>query len=486
METTGAIEFVLGHERRNLDSIAPTQTVLEYLRGVERMTGTKEGCAEGDCGACTVVIGDLAGDEIRYSAVNSCIMFVPALHGRQLITVEHLRQSDGSLHAVQQAMVDEHGSQCGFCTPGFVMSLFAMSRARRSPSRETVDDALAGNLCRCTGYAPIVRAAQKTLGSVAADEFDHRRSESIAKLRSIDRESAISTRIDGQTFCAPRTCGQLAQILHDDPNARIVAGATDVGLWVTKQRRKLDSLVYVGGIDSLRKICQADGVVQIGAAASICDAMPHLTDAYPSLDEFFRRFGSEQIRNSATIGGNVANGSPIGDSIPALIAAGSTLQIASLQGERSLPVEDFFLDYGSQDLRRGEFIRRIDVPLPIEGVELRAYKISKRYHQDISAVCGAFAASVSGGTLGKVRIAYGGMAATPRRALQCERFLCGKRFEESTFRRAMEILKDDFDPITDFRASSSYRMQVAQNLLLRFYYDLSGRCAISVWDRQYA
>ncbi len=489
MEAAKKIQFLLGSEARCLDAVPPTQTVLEYLRNVERMTGTKEGCAEGDCGACTVVLAESDNGRLRYRAVNSCIMFVPALHGKQLIAVEHLKpRQENGLHPVQRAMVDEHGSQCGFCTPGFVMSMFAMMHNRRTAQRDTIDDALAGNLCRCTGYAPIIRAAKKVLGAPrpVADEFDRHESETIAKLNRIDRQSMLEMRNNGAKFYAPRTCDQLARILHREPDACMVAGATDVGLWVTKKKRRLNPVVYLSGIESMRTISRSSKSVRIGAMVSVADAMPALSGAYPSLDEFYRRFGSEQIRNSATIGGNVANGSPIGDSMPALIAVGAQLHLASLQGVRSLPMEDFFIAYGKQDLRRGEFLQHMDVPLPKQGEQLRAYKISKRYHQDISAVCGAFFAKIEDRVIQKIRIAFGGMDAIPRRAKRCESFLINKRFDEATVELAMEVLQEEFAPLTDFRASDAYRSQVTANLLRRYYLDVTQRCPVNVWKTTYA
>lgn len=481
MESSVSIQFLLGFEPRNLKSGSPTMTVLEYLRKVERMTGTKEGCAEGDCGACTVVLGERFNGKLSYKAVNSCILFVPFLHGKQLITVEHLKQLDGTLHPVQQSLVDEHGSQCGFCTPGFVMSMFSMVHNRSDLSKTSIDDALAGNLCRCTGYVPIVRAARKVLSAFEQDEFDQAEDSTLEHLSRMHSQT-IHWKNKDQEYMAPRTTTELSEILEQNPQNRIVAGATDVGLWVTKQRRQLDTVVYVGSIDSMKEIKQINGTLQIGAAVSVSDAHTVLAEYYPSLDELFRRYGSVQIRNLATIGGNVANGSPIGDSLPAFVALNANLILNSTLGARTLPIEDFFLEYGKQDITSTEYLARIDVPLPSPSQIFRIYKLSKRYHQDISAVCGAFSIILEENMVRAVRICYGGMAGTPLRAHHCERELLRKTLLTSDLEKAKLALKQDFSPITDFRATAEYRSLVAQNLLDRFANDVLTTNDATVWS----
>jgi xanthine dehydrogenase small subunit len=465
-----AIRFLLGHERRELRGVDPNLTVLNYLREVERLTGTKEGCAEGDCGACTVVLGELAGDRLRYRAVNACILFVPQLDGKQLITVEHLRQPDGSLHPVQQAMVEGHGSQCGFCTPGFVMSLFALYHTERAPpSRQQILDVLAGNLCRCTGYHPIVDAARRMYERGEGDQFDAREAGTIAQLQAQGGGERLAYWHGARRYFAPRRIEDLAALCEEFEDACLLAGGTDVGLWVTKQHRDLDTLIYVGAVAELRRLEVTDTHLEIGAAVTYSDAMAVLEDRWPDFGELIRRLGSVQIRNSGTIGGNIANGSPIGDSMPALIALGADVVLRKGTAQRTLPLEDFFLDYRKTALQPGEFVELIRVPLSHPQRQFRCYKISKRFDQDISALLGAFRIELEAGRVAEIRIAYGGMAAIPKRARACEQALLGQPWTEATVARAQEALARELAPISDMRASARYRLLAAQNLLAKLH-----------------
>ena len=465
------IRFLLGEQPRSLRAVDPTMTVLDYLRQVEGLVGTKEGCNEGDCGACTVVRAKPANGSLRYEAVNACIQFVGTLDGCQLLTVEHLAAEDGGLHPVQQAMVDCHGSQCGFCTPGFVMSLFALTRhTEAAPDEQGIDDALAGNLCRCTGYAPIVRAAAQMYAlNPRQDQFAAREAATIAALDALADEKTVSVELDGRRFFAPATLDALAELVAANPDATIVAGSTDVGLWVTKEMRRLDNIIYVGRVAALARVEDGAAGIEIGAGASYSDAMAALARHYPDMGEVIRRLGSVPIRNAGTIGGNVANGSPIGDSPPMLIAAGATLHLRRGGETRSLPIEDFFVAYGKQDRRPGEFVERITVPRPAPGTRFRAYKIAKRFDQDITATLAAFNLRLDGDRIRDARVAFGGMAATPKRAPGVEACLIGSTWNEATVRDAMAALERDFQPITDWRASADYRMKVSKNLLMRLY-----------------
>jgi xanthine dehydrogenase small subunit len=466
------IRFLLGDELQQITTVDPTLTVLDWLRSNHRH-GTKEGCNEGDCGACTVVVGRLEDGAIRYRAVNSCIQFVGTLDGCQVLTVEDLRHN-GSLHAVQQAMIDCHASQCGFCTPGFVMSLFAMTKEfAEPPSDDTIDDVLAGNLCRCTGYAPIVRAARRAYHLGAADDLAGQATHQSC-LESLNDGQSYCLTHGGQNFFAPSDIETLAEVLAAHPNATLVAGATDVGLWVTKRMQRPDPIVWTGRVKELLDFRETEGAFEIGAAVTYAKAAVRLARGYPDLGEILRRLGSVQIRNVATIGGNIANGSPIGDSAPALIAAAAVLHLRRGLATRSMPLEDFFRAYGQQDRRPGEFIERITLPKAGADSNYRAYKVSKRFDQDISAVMGAFHLRMVGSDIVAARIAFGGMAATPKRALQTETALCGKEWNQRTLADAQAALENDFTPISDMRASAQYRLSVAKNLLHRLLAETNG------------
>ena len=487
----GSIRFVLDGEVIELTNVDPTRTVLQFLREDLRRTGSKEGCAEGDCGACTVVLAELDsdGDDLSVRAINSCIQFLPTLDGKELITVESLSREGDELHPVQQAMLDCHGSQCGFCTPGFVMSLFALYKTQSSPTRRAVDDALAGNLCRCTGYRPIVAAARSMYASQDGDDWlrqahghatpDKNR---IARLKGIDRDSTLSLSHEGRLFFAPRSTDELAEQMAEYPDACILAGGTDVGLWVTKQHRVLETFIYIGNVSELRELNTDDTHIHIGAGVSFTDAVPAILAHYPRLEELFLRFASPPIRNAGTLGGNVANGSPIGDSMPALMAAGTSLLLQSATGTREVALDDFYHDYMVNDLQAGEFLRALRIPLPAAGSELYSYKISKRFDQDISAMCAAFHLQIDAGNVTAFRAAFGGMAATIRRATHCEEALLGKPWNDAAIEAARQALAGDFEPISDMRASADYRRRVASNLLQRLFLDSRGEAETKVYD----
>ncbi len=440
------VTFLLNGETVQFDA-APTRTLLDWLREDQGLCGTKEGCNEGDCGACTVVVSDENGAR----SLNACILFLPQLHGKAVRTVEGISGPDGTLHPVQQAMVDHHGSQCGFCTPGFIAAMAAGHLAGRTDH----DDVLAGNLCRCTGYAPIIRAA-KAAEAAPVPGWMHDDAPDVA----------------AQPY-APETLNDLATWYAANPDATLIAGATDVGLWVTKQLRDLPDVAFLNRCAELRQITVADDTITFGAAVTMTDVLDVMDEYHPSYAEMIRRYGSEQVRNAATIGGNIANGSPIGDNPPALIALGARLHLRHGDAARDIPVADFFIAYGKQDRAPGELVTGVTIPK--KAPALRCYKISKRFDQDISAVCGCFNISVENGTVTEARIAFGGMAGTPHRAHGVEAALTGQPWVKGTIDQAATQFATDYTPMSDMRASADYRLRSAQNLLHRYFAEMSGQ-----------
>lgn len=466
---SGTVRFLLDGQVVCARDVPPIMTVLDYLREHLRRTGTKEGCAEGDCGACTVVLGepDDAGG-IRYRPINACIRLLGTIDGRELVTVESLSGEDGPLHPVQQAMVDQHASQCGFCTPGFVMSLFALYLQCEQPTRERIIDALSGNLCRCTGYRPIIDAGLGMGRYPAPVRWSRAAAHAPGRVQALEALArAGSLALPG--WYAPRTVAELAQVLQREPGAVILAGGTDVGLWVTKHLKDPSPVVWIGEVEALRRIRADADRISIGAAVTLSDAWAALVAEYPALAEVAERFGSPPVRNSGTLCGNLANGSPIGDSMPALIALGAELELRRGDQVRRLPLERFYLGYGRKDLAPAEFITAVNVPRAREGQLFASYKVARRYDQDISAVCLGMLVELQGGRVSTVRIAYGGMAAVPARAAAAEAALRGKPWEGASIDAAAAALASDFSPLTDLRASSAYRIEVAGNLLRRFH-----------------
>ncbi|NVO25605.1 xanthine dehydrogenase small subunit [Donghicola mangrovi] len=444
MKTT----FLLNGETVTAET-PPTATLLDWLRLNQHLTGTKEGCNEGDCGACTVMVQDENGPR----ALNACILFMPQIAGKAIRTVEGIRANDGALHPVQQAMVDHHGSQCGFCTPGFIAS---MATAHATGATD-FDDRLAGNLCRCTGYAPIIRAAEAAVDAPEPDWV------------GADRAALAALPADPEL---PRSSDELAAILIANPDTRIIAGGTDVGLWVTKQMRDLGPVVFLHACKDLQQITVTDTEMNVGAGVTVETLREAIAPHYPSFAEMLRRYGSTQVRSAATIGGNIANGSPIGDSPPALIALGTKLHMRQGDTRRTIALEDFFIDYGKQDRHPGEFVEGIT--LPLGAPDLKVYKISKRFDQDISALCGAFNITVQGGVIASARIAFGGMAGIPKRASTVEKALIGQPWTIGTIHAARDAWAQDFTPLSDMRASADYRLEVARNLLTRYFTETQG------------
>ncbi|KPD10986.1 xanthine dehydrogenase small subunit [Phaeobacter sp. 11ANDIMAR09] len=441
------ITFHLNGEEVVLKDLDPSATLLDFLREDRAMTGTKEGCNEGDCGACTVMVTDKAGSK----PLNACILFLPQLNGKSIRTVEGAADTDGTLHPVQEAMITHHGSQCGFCTPGFVMS---MVTAHKNGATDH-DVQLAGNLCRCTGYAPIVRAAEAAAEQPVPQWIRH---EPLPQAT--------------ETEMLPRSGDALATLYAAKPEARLVAGATDLGLWVTKGLRDLGEMIFLDGCEDLKQIEISDREIRFGAMVDMNRVRETLAPLHPSYAEMIRRFASQQVRAAATIGGNIANGSPIGDNPPALIALGARLHLRQGDRRRDIALEDFFIDYGKQDRQPGEFVEAVSIPRQPD--RLRVYKLSKRFDQDISAVLGAFTITLADGSVTEARVAFGGLAGTPKRATHVEQALLGQPWSEATVAAAAAEISQDFTPMTDMRASAEYRLETARNMLMRYFSDLTG------------
>ncbi|BEP60609.1 xanthine dehydrogenase small subunit [Variovorax sp. V213] len=502
-----------------VSGVHPTRSVLDWLREDAHCTGTKEGCNEGDCGACTVVIGELATGAdasgaiggLQLQTVNACIQFLPTLHGKALFTVEDLKDQCPAnapaatevqgqdkrphpvhrLHPVQQAMVDCHGSQCGFCTPGFVMSLWSAYEHHQAegtqPTRQQLADELSGNLCRCTGYRPILDAGQRMFDLPAVRLDTEPVVAALTALRGsdgFDYAAPLGARVDH--FHAPRTLAQLAALREQKPGAQLLSGSTDVGLWVNKQFRDLGDIIYVGDVAEMKTIevrqNETGGELYIGAGASLEAAFEALVQRVPSLEDVWLRFASPPIRHAGTMGGNVANGSPIGDSPPVLMSLDAEIELRRGNTVRRMPLPDFYIDYMKNQLQPGEFVQGLAVPLAAMQRQVRAYKISKRFDCDISALCAGFAIELEPGsdTVKAVRLAFGGMAAIVKRAANAEAALVGKAWTQASVNAARQALAQDFQPLSDMRASAGYRLQVAQNLIQRLWLETRTEDALSL------
>ena len=468
---TPGLRFLLNDQEVCLTEVGAADTLLDHLRIARRLTGTKEGCAEGDCGACTVLLGRLTDRGLIYEPINACIRFLASCHACHIVTIEHLKGPEGKLHPVQQAMVDHHGSQCGFCTPGIVMSLYGLWMTNPDATVTDIETALQGNLCRCTGYEPIIKAALAAgqAGGQAHDALILEREAVADRLRAMQSGRVTLTKGQEQAVI-PADTDDLAQILSENPKATLVAGATDVGLWVTKFLRDISPAVFIGHL--MKDIQVKDGALHLGAGVTYSEAAPLIAEHLPDAHDYWLRIGGWQVRNMGTIGANIANGSPIGDTPPLLIALGAQIVLRKGDNRRQIALEDFFVDYGKQDRAAGEFVERIIIPIRPQ-TRIAAYKISKRRDSDITAVAAGFSVIVENGTITQARIAFGGMAATPKRAVRAEAALQGKPFTEDSFVDAARAVADDFQPLSDWRASADYRRMVAGNLFRRFWLEQS-------------
>jgi xanthine dehydrogenase small subunit len=472
-----SVQFLLNGQPCSEDSAPPTMTVLDWLRGRARLTGTKEGCAEGDCGACTIVLGRQVDGSLQYQAVNSCLMMLPQIGNCDVLTVEGLAAPDGSLHPVQQAMVDTDATQCGFCTPGFVMAMFAFHHGGEPADDGVIHEALAGNLCRCTGYRSIVEACRRiALGP--GDRFIAEKAVTADALAALP--ACMDYRVGGQVFLRPRSLTELLAAFAERPDAVLLAGGTDLGLRVSKHREAIPAVIAIDAIEELRRIASLPGALELGGAVTYTQALPDIDRCFPSFGALVRRIGSRQIRNLGTIAGNLATASPIGDAIPCLIALGATVTLASRAGERVMPVESFITGYRQTALLPSEVITTIRMPLLEAGQEFSTYKVSKRFDQDISTVIAAFRLARRDGKVGELRAAYGGMAPRAMRAASVETAVNGHPWTPEALADIDAVVARDFTPIADHRGGAAYRLRAAANLIRRFQWETSADVPLRV------
>jgi len=477
--TSSNIDFVYQNRILKIKNPNSNETLLNYIRTKLKKTGTKEGCAEGGCGACTVVLGELKNNKINYKAINSCITFMATLQGKQLILVEDLTSNDGSLHPVQKAMVNYHGSQCGFCTPGFVMSLFSLFKKNSKFKNDEIKDSISGNLCRCTGYQPIIKAAKSLKNKSNIDHFSKGKRKTINLLKKINKSSVVIYD-KGKKYFAPKYVHDLKKILKKNAESSFLSGGTDLSLTVTKEKKDINSLIYMNSINELNYIRRNDKYIEIGASTPLIELESYIKKYYPDFAKILKRYGSPQIRNVATVAGNIATASPIGDCLPLLLSLNSQIVLQGIKKTKILFLDDFFISYRKTKLKKGQFIHSVRIPI-FKDNTFKAYKVSKRFDDDISSVCAAFNLEISKDKVKKVRIAYGGMAAIPKRAIYCEKILLNSKVTEDIINEAKKALEKDFRPISDMRASSIYRMEVAKNLLEKCCVEIKQKKLIGIY-----
>ena len=472
------IQFLFSNQIYKIKNPDPNKTILSYVRDDLKKTGTKEGCAEGGCGACTIVLGELQKNKIIYKAINACIAFLPTLNGKQLILVEDLIGNNQKLHPVQEAMVKFHGSQCGFCTPGFTMSLFSMYKNNRLVNKDIVDEALSGNLCRCTGYRPIIDAAKSLNNKIDLDHFKKNQNRTINLLKKI-QISEVEINNKGKRYFAPKTIINLKKILKKYPNAKILSGGTDLSLEVTKLRKEIKTIVSLNSLENLNFIKKNKNYIEIGATTSLIEFQNFIKKYFTDFYEVLKRYGSLQIRNVGTIAGNIATASPIGDTLPLLLTLEAKVMVQGINKIKTFSLNEFFVSYRKTKLKKGEFIYSIKIPIIKDSI-FKAYKISKRFDDDISSVCGSFIFSIQNNKIKKAVIAYGGMSEIPKRASAIENRLLNSEFSENTFEKAVNLINKDFSPLDDMRASKNYRIAVAKNLLLKAFHEIKSKKTIRI------
>ena len=478
--TANIIKFIHANRIIEIHNPDPNETLLNFIRTKLKKIGTKEGCSEGGCGACTVVLGELKNNNINYTAVNSCITFLPTLSGKQLILVEDLISKDNSLHPVQAAMVKYHGSQCGFCTPGFVMSLFSMFKNYTKLKEDIIKDSISGNLCRCTGYQPIIKAAKSLSSKNKIDHFSKNKKKTISQLQKIKNETIVIYKRNRRYF-APRYISELKKVLKKNTNSYLLSGGTDLSLLVTKDRKDINSIIYMNSIKELNYIKNNKEFIEVGATTPLIEFEIYIKKYYPDFNKILRRYGSTQIRNVATIAGNIATASPIGDNLPLLLALDSKVVLQGIKKNKILPINDFFISYRKTKLKPGQFIHSIRIPIPDNNI-FKAYKISKRFDDDISSVCAAFNLKIEKQKIINVKIAYGGMSAIPKRATYCEKVLLNSSITKEVIEKAKNALEKDFVPVSDMRASRNYRNVIAKNLLEKCFLEINGKKLIGIYS----
>ena len=471
------IKFLFNNKIFKIKNPDPNKTILNYIRNDLKMTGTKEGCAEGGCGACTIVLGELNKNKIVYKAINACISFLPILNGKQLILIEDLSNGK-SLHPVQEAMIKFHGSQCGFCTPGFTMSLFSMHKNNRLINNEIVEEALSGNLCRCTGYRPIIDAAKSLNNKNDHDQFKKEQNKTIKLLKNI-KSTDIEINNKGKKFFAPKTISNLKKLLNKYPDAKILSGGTDLSLEVTKFRKEIKTIISLNSIEKLNFIKKNRNLLEIGATTSLFEFQNVIKNYFLDFHDILKRYGSLQIRNVGTVAGNIATASPIGDTLPLLLTLDAKIVVQGKNQKKIYSLSEFFISYRKTKLKKSEFIYSIKIPIKKDNI-FKAYKISKRFDDDISSVCGSFSFLIKKNKITKAAIAYGGMSAIPKRASAIEKKLINSEFTENSFSNAINLINKDFSPLDDMRASSEYRLAVAKNLLLKAFYEIKNKQTIRI------
>jgi len=471
------IQFIYNNKIFKIKNPNPNQTILDFIRSDLKKTGTKEGCAEGGCGACTIVLGELKNQRLIYKSINSCISFLPIINGKHLILIENLT-SNNKLHPIQEAMVKFHGSQCGFCTPGFVMSLFAMYKNFSKFNDETIDETLSGNLCRCTGYRPIIDAA-KSLNYKSDNDHFKKDEKNIIKLLKKIKDKDIEISYEDKKYFAPKTLLSLKKILKKNSNMKFLSGGTDLSLEVTKQRGDIKNMISLNSVKELKFIKKTKNFIEIGSGVSLYEFKNIIKSYYPDFYNILKRYGSVQIRNVGTLAGNIATASPIGDSLPLLLSLESLIKIKTSKFIKTIPLNEFFLSYRKTKLKKGEILYSVQIPINKENY-FKAYKISKRFDDDISSVCASFNFLIKKNIILKANVAYGGMSEIPKRASTIEKALTNSTFSEDTFLKAQKLISEDFSPIDDMRESKNYRVDVAKNLIMKFFYEVSSQKKLRV------